>query len=422
MSVVPQLERELLKVARRQAHRQRRFARLRRPLVAAIAAAILLLAAAALAASGLLRSGAPLLPPPGAPLDPDSNLGVVEVGSAQLLPVAVPDPAGGPPWGLRFVRTTRGLGCLQAGRLVRGQIGVIGQDGAFRNDGRFHPLATDYLANGVAGPFPCGSLDARGVSASGLILASSTEPGCLAQHDHGPIGRRPHQPPICPRQDWRLLYLGMAGPEATSITYRAAGATHTVHTAGDQGAYLIVLPASHNAHQLGSYEPLSGAGGGPIVRVDYRNGQVCRLDQMRSSLAGDICPQVGRAPATHPTVTAAQVAAPVTTRLRKAHRGPILIISFVARVAVTDASSHYSFSVRFPGHAPHCGFAEGGAISHNNTPGQLETVHLTTAGCHGRARGTVRYSYGLNGGGLPASPFGRGGHTLTVGHFSTQLP
>ena len=59
--------------------------------------------------------------------------------TARLLPLRVPDPAGGPPWGLRMVTTSRGLACLQLGRVVGDQLGVLRQ-GIARNDGRFHPL------------------------------------------------------------------------------------------------------------------------------------------------------------------------------------------------------------------------------------------------------------------------------------------
>src|SRR5206468_2059830 len=138
-----------------------------------------------------------------------------------LLNVEVPDPAGGPPWGLRYVATTRGLGCLQVGRIVRGDIGVLGQDGVFANDGRFHRLPENYLG-GVEGPFPCGTLDARGhvfggiyahgVPASALILPTSTQRGCSAREEtprhiparlrHRLEARRRRLPPRCPAGDW----------------------------------------------------------------------------------------------------------------------------------------------------------------------------------------------------------------------------
>jgi hypothetical protein len=283
--------------------RFRRPARLRPSLVVALVLVAMLLAAAALAASGLLGGGAPLKPPRGTSRDPHSGLGVSRAGSAQVLPVAVADPAGDPPWGLRYVTTSRGLGCLQAGRLVDGKIGVLGQDGAFADDGRFHPLTRNYLG-GIAAPFACGTVDAHGhafasvamngVPASGLLQPSATQPGCVAHRDHGPLGARQKKIPICPRKDWRLVYYGMAGPEAKSVTYAAGGERlRTVPTVGEQGAYLIVLKASIHLRGLAQYTSLDSAGAG-LVRVTYRDGSVCRV-----AAAGDVirpCPHVGEVP------------------------------------------------------------------------------------------------------------------------------
>src|SRR5439155_5493846 len=107
----------------------------------------LVLAAVGIAAGGLLDNGKPVKPPGHQAPKPHEGLGVIKPGSVKILPVAVPDPAGGPPWGLRYLETTRGAGCLQTGRLVRGQLGVLGQDGAFGNDARFHPFVSNYLGD-----------------------------------------------------------------------------------------------------------------------------------------------------------------------------------------------------------------------------------------------------------------------------------
>jgi hypothetical protein len=53
--------------------------------------------------------------------------------------------------------TTRGLGCLQAARLLNGQLGVLGRDNAFHNDGRFHPIPLDSIGH----PGTCSTLDAN---------------------------------------------------------------------------------------------------------------------------------------------------------------------------------------------------------------------------------------------------------------------
>lgn len=51
---------------------------------------------------------------------PASLFGVVRPGQSRMLPIRVADPQGGPPWGLRLVRTTRGDTCVQLGRVQGG--------------------------------------------------------------------------------------------------------------------------------------------------------------------------------------------------------------------------------------------------------------------------------------------------------------
>jgi hypothetical protein len=405
----------------------RRPARLRPSLVVALILLVMLLAAAALAASGLIGGGEPLKPPRGTSRDPHSGLGVSRAGSAQVLPVAAADPAGDPPWGLRYVTTSRGLGCLQAGRLVDGKIGVIGQDGAFRNDGRFHALTSNYLG-GVAAPFACGSLDTRGhafasvamngVPASGLLQPSATQPGCLAHHDHGPIGKRKNQPPICPRKDWRLVYFGLAGPQAKSVTYRGTGGRlRTVSTVGEHGAYLIVLKAHLPMRGLGGYMSFDGPGAG-LVSVAYRNGSVCHV-----AAAGDIvspCPHVGEVRAARPRVTRAGVAAPVTATITNHHGHPQLVVRFTARIAVTDASSTYTGQVWLPGRAAgvNCGASVGGQLSHDVKAGSTQQFAFPTEGCRGHFRGRVVYRYGRS----SNSDVFVSGRSLTVGTFTIDVP
>lgn len=57
--------------------------------------------------------------------------GRVLPASVQVLPLRVPDPVGGPPWGLRVFRTTRGSGCVAAGRVAGGQLGTVDRKGRF---------------------------------------------------------------------------------------------------------------------------------------------------------------------------------------------------------------------------------------------------------------------------------------------------
>jgi hypothetical protein len=247
-----------------------------RPAIVVLAG--LFVTGSALAASGILRTGAPV----GAPVAaiPSANEGAVVPGSVHLLALRVSDPDGGPPWGLRVLKTTRGLTCVQFGRVVDGRLGVLGQDGAFADDGAFHPLSSDFL-DGVG----CGTNDARGdafvneqfhgMPASGLVGDQQhTSGGCYAARS-----RRTS----CPPPDLRDVYFGLLGPDAVSVTH-SAGAIK-VPTAGPDGAYLIVQ--RHARTHCARYALYCSIGesfstGGPalvpyevISAVGYRGGNSC---------------------------------------------------------------------------------------------------------------------------------------------------
>ena len=82
-----------------------------------------------------------------------------------------PDPAGGLPWGMRVTTTTRGLGCLEAAREQNHQLGVVGQDNAFHDDGLFHPLSAALSATSPV----CSPLDRQ----QRLILSVRLSGTCL---------------------------------------------------------------------------------------------------------------------------------------------------------------------------------------------------------------------------------------------------
>ena len=111
---------------------------------AVVMAVVLVLAggAIAVAATGVL-SGSPVKQQ--GRLSPNAGIGVPAPGGSRLLALRAADPQGGLPWGMRLVHTTRGEICVQIGRLDDGQLGQLGIDGAFHDDGRFHPLAPDIL-------------------------------------------------------------------------------------------------------------------------------------------------------------------------------------------------------------------------------------------------------------------------------------
>src|SRR5439155_8077835 len=99
MTLIPDLERELVAAARRATAEPaplRGRSRRRLPMLVAAVLLALALGAVALAASGIIGSGKPLDHPRGAPLNPHTGLGVAKPDSVQVLKIAVPDPAGGP--------------------------------------------------------------------------------------------------------------------------------------------------------------------------------------------------------------------------------------------------------------------------------------------------------------------------------------
>ncbi len=248
-----------------------------------VVVACLLATGSALAATGVLRTGEPVGATVGA--IPNADEGVTIPGSAHLLGLRVPDPDGGPPWGLRVLRTTRGLMCLQVGRVDDGRIGVLGQNGAFDNDGAFHPLSVNFL-NGRG----CGTEDAHGDAFVNEQLHGTPASALTSDQQHTAGGCYTANSPSrsCPPSDLRDVYFGLLGPDAVSITHvTPTGDIATTPTAGRDGAYLIVLP--HTTMPCGSYQLFCVRNqrystGGPelepseaIHAVNYRRAPSCQL-------------------------------------------------------------------------------------------------------------------------------------------------
>jgi hypothetical protein len=209
-----------------------RPARTRRTLL--LAALLLLVLAAGAVAAGILLTGEPVPEPTPRPT-PGSGTGTARPNGMELLPVTAADPDGGPPWGMRLVRTTRGLVCLQLGRRSGGQLGILGRDGAFGNDGRLHPISAR-----APDPSDCALRDvpARPVMSRVYhrLPASGRLVGC-----HPGVPKRGERIRPCPPGSERDVYVGVLGPEARSVTYPDQGRLATRRTSGPYGAYLIVL-------------------------------------------------------------------------------------------------------------------------------------------------------------------------------------
>jgi len=284
------------------------YSRLRLPAtkpLAVVVAALVVATPAVGAVTNWFSFGQPNVGPPA---HAGIMYGVVKPGSSRLLPLRVRDPLGGPPWGLRMVRTSRGDTCVQLGRVEDGQIGSLGIDDAWDNDGKFHAIsAADSAAD------QCGSTDAAGhgfvnvgmigTDASADIYhrnqgSGRASRGCIPPQHLSLIDRRHHPIPLprqssptCPPGGARVIFFGMLGPDATSVTYRKpGGGLTTERTAGGVGEYLLVFPYnastcyeySHSAGRSVSCDselmPSASPGQpGAITKITYRDGHSCSL-------------------------------------------------------------------------------------------------------------------------------------------------
>jgi hypothetical protein len=396
MTLIPELERELERLmpvrrARRSLHVGLGFS-----------AALLVGTTAALAAAGVLQI------PVGEPtkdqftLKPNEGIGALTPGSVRVLGVQAEDPDGGPPWGLRLAITTRKLGCLQAGRLVDGRIGVLGRDGAFDDDGKFHPISD----NSIGQVSTCLQLDAKGrligsVAYGGLPASASNRGECLPpQFTRGVSKQR-----LCAPESVRILHYGLLGPEAKS---NVVDGTREIPTAGEEGAYLIV-------DRIGD----SGFGGvgtspvpvnTPITEIRFKDGSSCAVTPAGPDKS---CVNPGYAAPEQPEV---DVAAPIRVRTFKKGKRWRARISFRAPVAIPDASAAYSIMLFVPSRKSP-GRRVGMATQRNIKAGERVTFEFIYLGGHGRYHGEVLYQ--RNSGGAIAGP-GRAGRR--VGKVSFRVP
>lgn len=410
-----------------------------RPLLV-IVPLLLIVTAAALAAGGVIRLGSPAKLPFTRFAVADEGTGTLVPGTVQLLPIAASDPAGGLPWGMRAVRTSRGEGCLQIGRLLDGKLGALGQDDAFHDDGRFHELPASAAPDEVNG---CALLDADGRlftnitaddrPASAWIGSGGRLGGCVPATsspaergaDITPAERRHglRPPPICPQRDLRNIYYGLLGPQAQSVTYVLNGQRHTLDTVGPQGAYMFVTRAAK--HQLLDFANAGTADivpvDGPIKEIHYRDGSTCHLTAKswiggRYACTPPLPEPVGYVPV-EKAAKPAEVAAPVRVWLAREDGLRVLRVSFTARLAVTDARRIYTIRWRAPGTPP-------GGYAGTSTEGDLRagsrvTRTLIRRGLRpGLVTGSVILQQAIGPGGLE----GPGSVQVKVGSFAFRVP
>jgi hypothetical protein len=309
------------------------------PLLVGVVLLVLAMAAGALAAAGVFRSGAPVRPI--GPLTPRAGVGVPAPGGSRLLSLSAPDAEGGPPWGMRIVHTTRGLVCLQIGRLYGGHLVLIGRDGAFGNDGLVHELRPETagrLPGGLEGMHACQAPETA-LSAEEFGIAESGLPGG----------------PGTPQPQLRSISYGLLGPEALNVTYRSGTGLVTLPVERGTGAYLIVLPGVPSGHQLGEgagsygFTPV-GSGPSPsgvLTDFAYRYGPgVCHVGA-RANVA-HACPQPTH-PSLLPPQTRGHLAVHVTVKAGAGARASAAV-SFVAPYEVANALSSYEIELPTPCH------------------------------------------------------------------------
>jgi hypothetical protein len=348
------------------------------------------------------------------------------------------DPRGGLAWAMRTFQTTGGQTCVQIGRLEDDTIGVIGQDGAFANDHLFHPIV----------PNAERADDCVETDGSGHAFENVTRASVLASADIGPettsfVGcgiAGAHGDP-CQRADLRVVQYGLLGPDASHITYLGPqGQQLTEPTAGPDGAYLIVDPATkqicratpagsrcgHEASgQLSAGPPLSA---GLLTAVTYRDGHTCRVPPALpagtpTGTPQASCPIVGYRPppSYHFTALVGRVTA------RRIGSQPIVEISFVAPVPVTNLNSYYQYTLNsgLIGRSS-CSYQAGddtGAAQIKAGQRVILQDHIKPK-CSGALSGTVSYvpNVGPGGSEYPAGFRPRNPQTITVGHFNLTLP
>lgn len=353
--------------------------------VIALAGAIVFaLAAVALAATGVLLAGKPVRATER--LTPNAGLGVPAIGRSRLITAAVPDPAGGLPWSMRIVHTTRRLVCLQIGRLYRGQIGVLGEQGAFHDDKRFHPLRADAIspvprrfASVCLPDVDTVSLQANGVPRSGELPK---------------LGN-----PLESSQE-RRLYFGLLGSDAVSVTYRRGRRQITTPVERGTGAYLIVLPSTRRLPRSTEFGGKSGrpwdhgrlVPEGALSAIRYRTASGTCVQSW--SARRDRCPQPAAPRRFRRPPPPVELHRPIEVRLRTMPLAAIhtksgrplapsgirvrrvryeAIVSFTSPFAVDNALSGYTAAVSAAG----CGIGFGlGGLGENVRAGQTAHIHI----------------------------------------------
>jgi hypothetical protein len=278
----------------------RRSAARRRMLRTALVALAILLGAVAVALAAralLFGSPAPVTVP-----DNTSDIGRFIPGTVRLMSLRVPDPGGGPLWGMRVSATTHGYACVEAGRVVDGRLAALGVDGSFGDDGRAHALAVTSegcggldadghlrvgaapsitTASATVGAPDCGTIEQRNTERGDIAALTGDLAHPPSPHFYSAAQRRAmrralrrvrrelaHPRAMCRTADLRTVLLGVVGPAARAVTLSGPSQTpiHERLAPRDGGAYLFVLAGHPTLPTL-------------RLTVRYRGGLTCPTPQ-----------------------------------------------------------------------------------------------------------------------------------------------
>ena len=411
-------------------------------LAAALPALALLIVTStiALAATGVILTGSSV--PSTTALGPYAGAGLPLPGQSKLLPLQVPDPYGGLPWGMRVVHTTRGLVCVQIGRVQNGMLGELGIDGAYHDDDRFHAVGPGVLPTYAGGATEGGVMSERGscVLADGDVTGNGEAWGSavaaeftgVSENAAFALNRRPGS--AQPLQSLRDIAYGILGPYAVSVSYREGGAIRTERVAPGVGAYLIVQRATARSTQQGQGEapgtdtPGAGPGtSGVLTIISYEHdGKIC--ENGYNAATGQKLRIQHPCPAPNPYPKSLQVTPPgsfvrhPSVALRVGHGAVTAAeVSFSAPFSVTSAAEGYTLDA-----TPCPGGREGGGVAvldHNVAQGAK--VHPTlpypfSARCTKHSV-TVEVIYDSSGPNAKRS-YGRTPGELLIGRATIRLP
>ncbi len=355
----------------------------------------------AVAATGLL-SGSPVKQQGHS--SPSAGIGVPAPGGSRLLALRATDPHGGLPWGMRLVHTTRGEICVQIGRVDGDQLGQLGIDGAFHDDGRFHPLTPNVNPeDSDPGDISC--------NPAGEIRIG-TWPG--SDRSAAPVPERTGFKPTV--ADLRLISWGLLGPHAVNVTYGTAAGVRTRPVDPGTGAYLIVNTVSHipnsinagaellgwiSGHAVAAGLPSPGGVGGAVLAASFRFGSfTCSIGRGAPVATG--CPRPRPTPESRFSPTRS-LNEPVLVTLRtQSHdscRAAYLVdpcyraeIQFKAPYAIAGAGSEYLVQARSS-----CTHARASDWSTTRDIRRGETVHTESTGLFNCISGQFKVQYLNNG-------------------------